>query len=154
MSFSRREFFRNSGFGFLLLPAILRSPRNVLGHLLFEPDGQLVPLKPIPQNPFTRNGKSVVSIVHGKDPGRMLQRAIELLGGIDRLGFRGKRVLLKPNVLNDRPPPSTTNPQVVGAMAKLVKQAGAADVVVADGSGIIRLPTSCKFNDHRHAIGG
>ncbi len=145
MSFSRRELFRNSGFGLLLLPAILRSPRNVLGHLLFDPEGPLVPPKPIPQNLFTRNGKSVVSIVHGKDPGRMLQRAIELLGGIDRLGLRGKRVLLKPNVLNDRPPPSTTNPQVVGAMGKLVKQAGAAELVVADGSGIIRLPTSANL---------
>ena len=145
MSFSRREFFNNSGFGLLLLPAILRSPRNVLGHLLFEPEGPLVPPKPIPQNPFTRNGKSMVSIVYGKDPDRMLERAIELLGGIDRLDLRGKRVLLKPNVLNDRPPPSTTNPQVVGAMAKLVKQAGAAEVVVADGSGIIRLPTSANL---------
>lgn len=61
------------------------------------------------------------------------------------MGLRGKRVLLKPNVLNDRPPPSTTNPQVVGAMGKLVKQAGAAELVVADGSGIIRLPTSANL---------
>lgn len=75
----------------------------------------------------------------------MLQRAIELLGGIDRLGLRGKRVLLKPNVLNDRPPPSTTNPQVVAAMAEMVKASGAAEVVVADGSGIIRLPTSANL---------
>ena len=145
MSFSRRELVHNSGFGLLLLPAILRSPRNVLGHLLFDPTGPLVPPKPILENLFTRNGKSVVSIVHGKDPGRMLQRAIDLLGGLDRLRLRGKRVLLKPNILNDRPPPSTTNPQVVGAMAKLVKQAGAAEAVVADGSGIIRLPTSANL---------
>lgn len=145
MPFSRRELFNNAGFGLLLLPAILRSPRNVLGHLLFDPEGPLVPPRPIPENPFKRNGKSLVAIVHGKDPGRMLQRAIDLLGGVDRLGLRGQRVLLKPNVLNDRPPPSTTNPQVVGAMATLVKQTGAAEVVVADGSGIIRLPTSANL---------
>lgn len=146
MSFSRREFFHNAGFGLLLLPAILRSPRNVLGHLLFDPVGPLVPLKPVPENPFTRNEKSLVTIIHGQDPGSMLQRAIELLGGIDRLGLRGKRVLLKPNVLNDRPPPSTTNPQVVGAMATLAREAGAVEVVVADGSGIIRLPTSANLS--------
>jgi uncharacterized protein (DUF362 family) len=107
--------------------------------------GSLVPLKPVPQNPFKRNGKSLVTIVYGKDPSRMLQRAVVLLGGVDGLGLRGKRVLLKPNVLNDRPPPSTTNPRVVEAMAKLVKATGAAEVVVADGSGIIRLPTSANL---------
>ncbi|HVG01659.1 MAG TPA: DUF362 domain-containing protein [Nitrospira sp.] len=145
MSFSRRELFHNAGFGLLLLPAILRSPRNVLGHLLFDPGGPLVTPRPRPVNPFKRNGKSLVAIVYGKEPSQMLQRAMNLLGGMDRLDLRGKRVLLKPNVLNDRPPPSTTNPQVVGAMAKLVKQADAADVIVADGSGIIRLPTSANL---------
>lgn len=75
----------------------------------------------------------------------MLPRAMELLGGFDRVGVRGKRVLLKPNVLNDQPPPSTTNPAVVGAMAAMVKAGGAAEVLVADGSGIIRLPTSANL---------
>jgi len=75
----------------------------------------------------------------------MLPRAMELLGGFDQLGLRGKRVLLKPNVLNDQPPPSTTNPEVVGAMAAMVRNGGAADVLVADGSGIIRLPTSANL---------
>ncbi|MBI4002214.1 MAG: DUF362 domain-containing protein [Nitrospira defluvii] len=145
MPFSRRELFNNAGFGLLLLPALLRSPRTILRHLLFDPEGPLVSPKAIPTNPFTQNGKSLVAIVHGKDPGRMLQRAFDLLGGVGQLGLHGKRVLLKPNVLNDRPPPSTTNPQVVGAMAKLVKETGAAEVVVADGSGIIRLPTSANL---------
>jgi len=145
MSFSRRELFHNAGFGLLLLPAILRSPRNVLGHLLFDPVGPFVAPRPRPLNPFKQNGKSLVAIVYGRDPSQMLQRAMDLLGGMDRLDLRGKRVLLKPNVLNDRPPPSTTNPQVIGATVKLVKQAGAADVIVADGSGIIRLPTAANL---------
>ncbi|MBA2485666.1 MAG: DUF362 domain-containing protein [Nitrospira sp.] len=145
MAFSRRELFNNAGFGLLLLPALIRSPRNILSHLLFDPTGPLVAPKPIPENPFMRTGKSPVAIVYGKDPRRMLQRAIDLLGGIDRLGVRGKRILLKPNVLNDRPPPSTTNPKVVGAMAEMAKASGAAEVVVADGSGIIRLPTSANM---------
>ena len=142
MSFSRRELYHNAGFGLLLLPAILRSPRNVLRQLLFDPVGPLVSPKPRPENPFKSNGKSLVAIVYGKNPNQMLQRAIDLLGGVDRLDLRGKRVLLKPNVLNDRPPPSTTNPRIVGAMASLVKACGSTDVIVGDGSGIIRLPTS------------
>ena len=145
MSFSRRELFNNAGFGLLLLPALMRSPRTILGHLLFDPDGPLVPLKPIPDNPYRRNGRSIVAIVYGKDTRRMLPRAVDLLGGLDLLGMRGKRVLLKPNVLNDQPPPSTTNPLVVAAMADMAKANGAAEVVVADGSGIIRLPTSANL---------
>lgn len=142
MSFSRRELFHNAGFGLLLLPAILRSPRSVLGHLLFDPVGPLVAPRPRPVNPFKQNGKALVAIVYGSNPSQMLPRAMGLLGGLDRLDLHGKRVLLKPNVLNDRPPPTTTNPKVIGAMVGLVKKAGAADVVVADGSGVIRLPTS------------
>jgi len=65
-----------------------------------------------------------------------------LLGGGDRLPLRGKRVLIKPNVVNDRPPPTTTSPQVVTAVVRWVRDAGAADVVVADSSGIIRFPTA------------
>ena len=145
MPFSRREFFNNAGFGLLLLPALLRSPQTIFRHLLFDPEGPLVPPKPVPANPYTREGRSLVAIVYGKDPRRMLARAIDLLGGCDRLGLRGKRVLLKPNVLNDQPPPSTTNPLVVRAMAEMVTAGGAAEVVVADGSGIIRLPTSANL---------
>jgi uncharacterized protein (DUF362 family) len=142
MGFSRRDLFENAGFGLLLLPALLRSPRSVLGHLLFEPEAELVPTRPIPPNPFTRNGKSLVAIVHGRDPSLALRLAMELVGGLDLLQPRGKRILLKPNVLNDRPPPTTTSPQMVKAMAELLHSNGAADIVVADGSGIIRLPTS------------
>jgi len=47
--------------------------------------------------------------------------------------------------LNDQPPPSTTNPLVVKAMAEMVRANGAAEVIVADGSGIIRLPTSANL---------
>ncbi len=145
MGISRRECFHNCGFGLLLLPALLRSPRSVLGHLLFEPDGDLVPLKPIPPNPFTRNGRPLVALVHGTDPQHTLPLALSLLGGIERLSLRGKRVLLKPNVLSDRPPPTTTDPLVVGAMARLVREQGPAETIVADGSGIIRLPTSANL---------
>ncbi len=145
MPFSRRELFHNAGFGLLLLPALLRSPQTILRHLLFDPEGPLVSHKPIAANPFMREGRALVAIVYGTDPVRMLARALELLGGIDRLGLRETRVLLKPNVLNDRPPPSTTNPLVVKAMADMVRANGAAEVTVADGSGIIRLPTSANL---------
>jgi uncharacterized protein (DUF362 family) len=108
---------------------------------LFDPDGPLVPAKPVPANVYAKNGKSLVAIVHGKDPRAMLQAGLSLLGGIERLDPGGKSVLIKPNILNDRPPPSTTSASVVGAVVEAVRQSGARHVTVADGSGIIRLPT-------------
>jgi uncharacterized protein (DUF362 family) len=139
---SRRDFLARLAFGFSLLPPLLTAPRSLWGQLLFDPDGPVVPAKPIPPNVFTKNDKVLVALVHGKDPRSMLEAGLTLLGGIERLHITGKSVLIKPNVLNDRPPPTTTNPLVVERVVELVRQSGARHVTVADGSGIIRLPTA------------
>lgn len=154
MRWSRRDLLSHLMFGLTFLPAligthcILRAkgaPRSLLGSLLFDPDGPLVPAKPIPLNPFARNGKSLVAMVRGEDLGKMVATGLEMLGGIQHLQLRGKRVLIKPNIVNNRPAPSTTSPGVVAAVVQTVRDAGAADVVVADSSGIIRFPTSENF---------
>ncbi|HET8580391.1 MAG TPA: DUF362 domain-containing protein [Nitrospiraceae bacterium] len=139
---SRRDLLSRLGFGLTFLPAVALAPRSLVGSLLFEPDGELVPAKPIPSNPFTRDGKALVAMVHGQDPTAMLRVGLELIGGIKRLGLRGKRVLIKPNIVNDRPPPTTTSPSVITAVVRVIREAEAAEVVVADSSGIIRFPTS------------
>src|SRR5947209_14619079 len=131
--------------GLTFLPAVAFAPRSILDTLFFEPDGALVPAKPLPHNPFMRDGKALVAIVRGEDPPAMLQAGLNLIGGIGRLDLRGKRVLIKPNVVNDRPPPSTTNPKVVEAVVRLVWEAGAQGVTVADSSGIIRFPSSANL---------
>ncbi|OLB64018.1 MAG: hypothetical protein AUH96_10110 [Nitrospirae bacterium 13_2_20CM_2_61_4] len=113
--------------------------------MLFEPVGYLVPAKPLPSNPFMRDGKALVAIVRGEDPSALLQAGLNLIGGIGRLDLRGKRVLIKPNVVNDRPPPSTTDPRVVAAVVQHVREAGAQAVTVADSSGIIRFPSSANL---------
>ncbi len=141
MNTTRRELFNRLWLGLSVWPALALAPRSVLGSLLFEPAGDPVPPKSLPANPFTRNGNAVVVMVHGKDPAAMLQAGLELIGGLDVLALEGKRVLVKPNVVNDRPPPTTTNPQVVAAVVRAVKRGGAAEVIVADSSGLIRFPT-------------
>ncbi len=143
--FTRRDMLGRLAWGLTFLPAVAFAPRSILNTLLFEPEGALVQAKPLPFNPFMRNGKALVAIVRGEDPHAMLQAGIELIGGIGRLDLRGKRVLIKPNVVNDRPPPSTTNPQVVAAAVRLVREAGAHAVTVADSSGIIRFPSSLNL---------
>lgn len=142
MSLRRRDLLNRLAFGLTFAPALAMAPRKVWGSLLFEPEGQLVPAKPIPPNPFTRDGKALVALVHGQDPHELLQAGLGLIGGIDRLDLRGKKVLLKPNIVNDRPPPTTTSVPVIASVARLVRRAGAAEVIVADSSGIIRFPTS------------
>jgi uncharacterized protein (DUF362 family) len=141
MTASRREVLERLRLGATLLPVFAFAPRSLLQSLLFEPEGQTVAAKPLPANPYVRNGKSLVALVHGQDPDAVLAAAMELLGGIDRIGIAGQRVLIKPNVVNDRPPPSTTSPETLAAVIRLVRQAGAREVIVADSSGMLRFPT-------------
>ena len=78
----------------------------------------------------------VMVIVHGKDVHKMARAALEKLGGISRFINRGERVLIKPNVGWDRQPEqaANTNPELVGAVVNLCREAGASSVWVTDVS--------------------
>jgi uncharacterized protein (DUF362 family) len=145
ITLTRRNIFSRLAFGLTFLPALAVAPRSILGTLLFEPDAPLVPSQPRHPNPFARDGRALVAMIHGENLGAMLRAGMELIGGLDRLSLRGKAVLIKPNVVNDRPPPTTTNPQLVAAVVRLAREAGARVVTVADSSGIIRFPTSANL---------
>jgi uncharacterized protein (DUF362 family) len=142
---TRRDLLSRLAFGATFLPALGVAPRSLLSSLLFEPDAPLVSPKPIPANPFLRDGKALVAIVHGDHPADMLAEGLAMLGGLGPLGVAGRRVLIKPNVVNDRPPPSTTSPEVVAAVVSTIRKAGPADVTVADSSGMLRFPTSANL---------
>ena len=60
-----------------------------------------------------------------------VKRAVDLLGGLKGFVKPGERILLKPNLLAPKPPEAavTTHPAVVGALIRLVKEAGATPVV-------------------------
>ncbi|MFQ6114536.1 MAG: DUF362 domain-containing protein [bacterium] len=75
-------------------------------------------------------------IVHGKDPRELVQRALVELGGVARFVSPGDLVLIKPNIAWDRTPEqaANTNPQAVGEMVRLCRQAGAKEVIVTDVS--------------------
>ena len=84
MRISRRDLLSRLGFGATFLPALALAPRSAMGSILFEPDGPLMPAQTIPDNPFARQGKSLVAIVHGQEPSAMLAEGLKLLGGFDR----------------------------------------------------------------------
>ncbi len=81
-------------------------------------------------------GAPVLVTVHGGEREAAVRRAVEELGGIGRFVKSGETVLVKPNVGWDRLPihGANTDPEVVAAVVRLCKEAGAAKVVVTDVS--------------------
>jgi uncharacterized protein (DUF362 family) len=73
----------------------------------------------------------------------MVRAAVEAIGGIGRFVQRGDVVLIKPNVAFERPAVlgATTHPEVLTALIHLVREAGAAEIRVADNP--IESPQSC-----------
>lgn len=64
----------------------------------------------------------------------MVRRAVNALGGMDKLVSKGDRVIIKPNIAwNQRPEfAANTNPYVVAALVELCREAGASRVKVMD----------------------
>ncbi|MBM3307647.1 MAG: DUF362 domain-containing protein [Candidatus Eisenbacteria bacterium] len=72
--------------------------------------------------------------------GRAVAEAVELLGGMSRFVRPGERVLLKPNLLSAKAPERaiTTHPEIVGAVAALVRAAGGVPSIGDSPGGAIR----------------
>jgi uncharacterized protein (DUF362 family) len=107
-------------------PIIFRPPRGVL-------QGR--------PNLFKEEEKTLVSLVHGRDVEKMVRSAIDLIGGLEKLDILGKSILLKPNILTGSGPPTTTNPKVIRAVAKILYESGARRVLIGDMSALWKLPT-------------
>ncbi len=102
--------------------------------------------------------RSTVSIIRSEEYGKgvydKVRESVDLLGGISKFVKKNERILIKPNLLLDKPADAavTTHPDIVAATIQLVKEAGATPVVgdspclksalkVATGSGIL---DACK----------
>lgn len=70
---------------------------------------------------------AVVGVGVGDDFGRAAAKAVELLGGMRKFVPRGAKVALLPNV-QSRHPGSFTKPEVLRAVIRLCREAGAAEV--------------------------
>lgn len=139
MKLTRRTFLTLGGLA--ALGVTTPACRQMLKQILFSPEASPASAPAQVANPFTVGGRSVVAMVHGRDVPKMVNRAVELIGGIGRLGLAGKRTLVKPNVVSGEGPPATTDPRVVGAVAELAKAAKASSVAVGDMSAVLALPT-------------
>ena len=84
-----------------------------------------------------------LAIAHGTEHEKTMRAAIGALGGMGRFIRKGDVVVLKPNVAFDHPAAlaATTHPETLRAVARLVLEAGARQVIVADNP--INSPAGC-----------
>ncbi len=84
-----------------------------------------------------------MSIVKGPDRKATVNKAIELLGGIERFVKPDETVAIKPNVAFASPPllGATAHPDLVAELVRLCYKAGAKQVIVTDNP--INDPASC-----------
>lgn len=117
---------------------------------LNDPDGErgkpVTPVRRLPEGGFKVADQASVAdlgVAHGTSVREMMRAAIAAIGGIERYIAKGDVVVLKPNVAFERPAAlgATTNPEVLAALIELVREAGAAEVRVADNP--IESPESC-----------
>ncbi|MFQ5827321.1 MAG: DUF362 domain-containing protein, partial [Dehalococcoidia bacterium] len=81
----------------------------------------------------SEQSQAVVGLARSGDVEQMVRKAIELTGGFPFLQ-PNDTVLLKPNVNSGDPFPATTNPAVVAAVVKVVREHSPKRVIVADHS--------------------
>ena len=140
---SRREFIKRMG-----AAAVLGGATAYLWHELRDPDGE----RGKPKQPAFRlknfkvtpaSGAKVLGVARGDNYEAMLKMAIGAIGGLEHFIRKGDVVLIKPNVAFDRAPKlgATTNPEVLSALIRLLRAAGAAEVRVADSP--IESPENC-----------
>jgi uncharacterized protein (DUF362 family) len=93
-----------------------------------------------------------LGIAHGSDRIATTRAAVEALGGMGRFVRKGDVVMLKPNVAFDRPPAlaATTHPDSLRAVARMVLEAGARRVIVADNP--INSPAGCFLKSGLSAV--
>jgi uncharacterized protein (DUF362 family) len=87
--------------------------------------------------PFTvANTAGRFCLVRGQNPGQMVRRAVEEIGGMGTFIAKGDKVLLKVNCAFASPPwrGATTSPEVTAEIVKLCLAAGASAVRVTDNS--------------------
>jgi len=78
----------------------------------------------------------ILSVASKASPERLVEKAINGLGGIRKFVKKGAKVVIKPNLAWIRAPETAanTNPQVLASIIKLCKAAGAGSIVIFEHS--------------------
>ena len=143
MNISRRRFLIK-GAEFVCLSAMLGFDRSLQANEEKIQEFEIFPIDYEP-NPFLFSNQipavSVVSVNSKWSESKGIEyattKAIELIGGINEVAKGKKRILLKPNLVNTNPN-DTTNPRVVEALAKLMKNSGKEVYIGEAGAASVR----------------
>ena len=116
----RRDFFRSAAL--VGLASVVKT--TALGSVISNTS----------KNPANSDTQPDLVAVMGGEPEVMLTRALKELGGIKNYVKKGQKVVIKPNIGWDRAPElaANTNPDLIAALVKQCKSAGASEVVVFD----------------------
>jgi len=148
----RRAFLKQAGMVALLASGATWSALAPAGapFSLRDPDGERGKSKRktihLPENGYAVEASSVHShlgVARGSDVDAMIRASVAAIGGIDRFIQRDDIVVIKPNVAFERSAPlgATTNPEVLKALVRLVREAHPKEIRVADNP--IESPESC-----------
>ncbi len=140
----RREFLSQAGKAGISIAAA-----GTVAYLLYDsegpkPGGKAEELVTLPDFSIPQIAGQTISVVQGSDRVETLNKAIELLGGIERFVKPGETVAIKPNVAFASPPMlgATARPELVAEVVRLCYSRGRArKVIVADNP--INDPASC-----------
>jgi len=142
--FERREFLARAGKAGISIAAAAGA-----SYLLYDskgprPGAETKELVTLPDFSIEHQVGQIMSVVKGPDRVKTLNKAIELLGGIERFVKPGEIVAIKPNVAFASPPMlgATARPELVAEVVKLCySRGGAKKVYVTDNP--INDPASC-----------
>jgi uncharacterized protein (DUF362 family) len=141
---SRREFLLRTGAAGALIVGSAAAGLKLWQRNHFVPGFQSEAGLQLPSFslPFSSTLPSM-AIAHGAGHEKTVRAAIGALGGMERFINKGDIVMIKPNVAFDRPPAlaATTHPDALRAVARLVREAGASKIIVADNP--INSPAGC-----------
>lgn len=101
------------------------------------------------ENPYVMNGKHPISkvLVAGhRDLKWSVKKAVDLIGGFEKVISSGDTVIIKPNFNSDDLPPASNDPEFVRAVVELSREAGAEKIKIIESSGFPWLPTQKVFD--------
>ncbi|RMF95866.1 MAG: DUF362 domain-containing protein [Candidatus Schekmanbacteria bacterium] len=126
--FSRRNFIKKAYFGATGVIAYSLLPLNKGSRAEVE---EIISPRQGLGNLFLKDGKPLLIVAEGDDRIERLKKALDKIGGIEKL-VKGKSVILKPNAVAPTPYPVCTEPNFLISIAKIVKDCGAKEIAIYD----------------------
>jgi uncharacterized protein (DUF362 family) len=85
--------------------------------------------------PFMNNDRYLVSkVIAETDLKTSIQRAVDLIGGLDKVIIPGDKVTIKPNLNTADPYPASSDPAFIKALGEVILEAGASKIEIIESS--------------------